>query len=118
MFEKDMHLSYLLDFYGDVLQEKIRRVMDAYYNEDLSLSEIAEGENISRQGVRHFIKRGEEQLRDLENKLGLAAHYTQLRSAADEMESLALSLIGSQDDKAVTTLAEKALECARLMRNQ
>ena len=41
MFEKDLNIGYLLDFYGDLLSERKRSVMDMYYNEDLSLAEIA-----------------------------------------------------------------------------
>ena len=89
MFEKDLHIAYLLDFYGDVLPEKTRRVMEYYYEEDLSLAEIAEGEEISRQGVRHLIKHGEEELTRLENALGLAAHYAALQSAAAKLETVA-----------------------------
>ena len=42
MFEKNLQIGYLLDFYGDILPERKRSVMDMYYNEDLSLAEIAE----------------------------------------------------------------------------
>ena len=42
MFEKNLELGYLLDFYGDVLTERKKEVLDMYYNEDLSLAEIAE----------------------------------------------------------------------------
>ena len=86
MFEKNLHIAYLLDFYGDVLPEKTRRVMEYYYDEDFSLAEIAEGEGISRQGIRHLIKRGEDELERLEDTLGLAAHYSALQSAADRLE--------------------------------
>ena len=82
MFEKNMKISYLLDFYGDVLDERVRAVMDAYYDDDLSLSEIADGEGISRQGVRHLIKKGEEHLLFLEEKLGLANHHGEIRASA------------------------------------
>ena len=82
MFEKNMKISYLLDFYGDVLDERVRSVMDAYYDDDLSLSEIADGEGISRQGVRHLIKKGEEHLLFLEEKLGLAHHHGEVRASA------------------------------------
>lgn len=83
MFEKNMKISYLLDFYGDVLDEHTGSVMRAYYNDDLSLAEIADGLNISRQGVRHIVKKGEDQLLFLEERLGLAAHYAALQSACD-----------------------------------
>ena len=54
---KDLTVSYLLDFYGDVLTDKQRDVMEQYYNDDLSLAEIAENFGITRQGVRDAIKR-------------------------------------------------------------
>ena len=92
MFEKNMKISYLLDFYGDVLDAHIRSVMDAYYDDDLSLSEIAEGEGISRQGVRHLIKKGEEQLLFWEEKLGLARRHGEIKEAAEVLLCIAQSL--------------------------
>lgn len=85
MFEKNLKLAYLLDFYGEVLDEHTLSIMNSYYGDDLSLSEIAEGVGISRQGVRHVIKKGEEQLEFLEEKLGLAANYRALAEAAEEL---------------------------------
>ena len=78
MFEKNLKLAYLLDFYGETLDEHTRSVMKAYYDDDLSLSEIASGLDISRQGVRHIIKKGEEHLEFLEDRLGLAETAAQL----------------------------------------
>ena len=57
---KNLKISDLLDFYGECLTEKQRNFLDYYYNDDLSLSEIAENESITRQGVRDAIKRGEQ----------------------------------------------------------
>ena len=71
MFEKNMRIAYLLDFYEDLLDPHIRSVMRAYYDDDLSLAEIAGGEGISRQGVRHLIKKGEDTLEFYESKLAL-----------------------------------------------
>lgn len=83
MFQKNMNISFLLDFYGDVLGEKQRAVLELYYNEDLSLAEIAESENMTRQGVRHIVKKAEQELIFLENKLGLANHFVKIRSVSD-----------------------------------
>ena len=116
MFEKNLQIAYLLDFYGDVLQEKVRRVMESYYNEDLSLAEIALGEDISRQGVRHLIKKGEEELFFLEERLGLAAHYTSLCQSADKLECLAMRVTNG-DTASVAELVDVASSCVRLMRN-
>ena len=87
MFEKNMNISFLLDFYGDVLTEKQREILDLYYNEDLSLAEIAESNGLTRQGVRHVIKKAEDELTTLENKLGLANHFVKLSSAYDTIAS-------------------------------
>ena len=86
MFEKNLVISYLLDFYGDVLDEHTHAVMTAYYDDDLSLSEVATLVGISRQGVRHIIKKGEEQLTFLEEKLGLAAYHRTLTDMADRLD--------------------------------
>lgn len=72
---KNLDVAVLLDFYGSMLTDKQRDVIDLYYNQDLSLSEIAEHEGITRQGVRDSIKRGEVFLFELEDKLGLFSSY-------------------------------------------
>ena len=108
MFEKNLKLAYLLDFYGDVLDEHTRGVMNAYYDDDLSLSEIAEGLGISRQGVRHVIKKGEEQLSFLEDRLGLAEHYEQLERAVELIDGIKSALKNGDLDSVagVATLSE------------
>ena len=108
MFAKNLKLAYLLDFYGDVLDDHTRSVMKAYYDDDLSLSEIAEGEGISRQGVRHVIKKGEEQLSFLEDRLGLASHYEELEEAASIIDGIKEALTEATVDKAeITSLLTK-----------
>ena len=89
MFEKDLKKAYLLDFYGDVLTERKKEVLDMYYNEDLSLAEIAEQIGISRQGVRDLIKKAEEEIYFLEEKLGLAQKMSALRLHSDKLLGIA-----------------------------
>lgn len=91
MFEKNLQIGYLLDFYGDILPERKRSVMEMYYNEDLSLAEIATEIDISRQGVRDIIKKTEEELYFYENKLGLAE---KLRHAEAHAKKLAKEAAG------------------------
>ena len=86
---KNLEVSYLLDFYGEVLTQKQHDFLIYYYDEDLSLSEIAENEGITRQGVRDAIKRAEAQLFDMENKLGVAARFSEMAKGLDEIKSLA-----------------------------
>ena len=79
----NIYISVLLDRYGPILSEKQFRILDGYYNNDLSLSEIAENEGITRQGVCDTIKRCETQLNELEDKLKLVSIITELKGFAD-----------------------------------
>ncbi|MBQ7172679.1 MAG: hypothetical protein IJR88_00965 [Clostridia bacterium] len=88
MFEKNLKIGYLLDFYGSLLSEKKRTVLDRYYNDDLSLSEIAEELGISRQGVRELIKHSEEELFFYEENLRLAEKAGKTREASETLLSL------------------------------
>ena len=107
MFEKNMRIAYLIDFYEDLLDSHIRDVMRAYYDDDLSLSEIAEGEGISRQGVRHLIKKGEESLEFFESNLALAKRHEELTAAAE-------ILLGISDKLENSSLADDATEIRRI----
>ena len=82
---KPLEMSLLFDFYGETLTEKQRELFDLYYNEDLSLAEIAEHAGITRQGVRDSIKRAEHALREMEDKLGLVARYGGTERCAEEL---------------------------------
>ena len=82
---KNLEIAVLLDLYGDMLTEKQRDFLGYYYNDDLSLSEIAENEGITRQGVRDAIKRAEAQLFDMESKLKLASKFDEIRSGLTEI---------------------------------
>ena len=67
--EKNVKVSMLCQIYGKLLTEKQYEVLNDYYNNDLSLSEIAENNNITRQAVRDVIKKGENKLFEYEEKL-------------------------------------------------
>lgn len=76
---KNYEMVVLLDFYGQMLTEKQRTFLEYYYNDDLSLSEIAENEGITRQGVRDAIKRSENLLEEMESKLGMAERFNDMK---------------------------------------
>ena len=78
----------LFDEYKNLLTSSQQNIFSDYYLYDLSLSEIAEDEGISRQGVRHIIKKGEEELLRLETTLGLCAHYADLLEVASSLSRL------------------------------
>lgn len=79
---KNLHEGVLLDFYGELLTGKQKRALELYYNEDLSLAEIAEEMQVSRQGVRAFIKQGEAHLAEFEEKLGLSERFSLISKLA------------------------------------
>lgn len=82
---KNLEITMLLDFYGDMLTSKQREFLDYYYNEDLSLAEIAANVGITRQGVRDAIKRAECQLTEMEQRLGLVERFREVRKGLDEI---------------------------------
>ena len=110
MFVKDLEIGFLLDFYGEVLSERKRTVLDYYYNDDLSLAEIAEEIGISRQGVRELIKKAEEELRFFEAKLGLAARFRNTQLRAERLLSL---LEAARVDDTVQSAARELAESVR-----
>ena len=85
---KDLNITILLDVYGQLLTEKQRFAIDMYYNEDLSLAEIAEEIDISRQGVRDSIKQGEKHLVEYEEQLGIVKRFHKISSYIDELRAL------------------------------
>lgn len=92
MFEKNLNISLLLDFYGDILSERQFNMLDEYYNNDCSLSEIAEDFSISRQGVRSVLKKGEAILIKMEESLGLADRFLKMKEKSNQI-ALELELI-------------------------
>lgn len=82
-------ISALLDFYGEMLTEKQRTMVEYYYNDDLSLGEISENEGITRQGVRDAVKRAEVQLLELEEKIGAFARVQEMSQALEKIRELA-----------------------------
>ena len=89
MKNQTYRMTMLFDFYGELLTERQREFFDLYYNEDLSLSEIAENSGISRQGVRDVIVRAEATLTELEDKTHLIRRFREQREQLRELDSLA-----------------------------
>lgn len=114
---KDLKISYLLDFYGEMLTGPQQEMIEAYYNEDLSLGEIADDRGITRQGVRDAVKRAEQQLFEMEEKLGLAKRFQDMREALTEICDCALAVqdLNSQNGNVpeIDANAAKILECAQ-----
>lgn len=107
---KDLNISILMDFYGQLLSDRQLDMMDMYYNQDLSLAEIAEEAQISRQGVRDAIKRGEKQLSEFEEKLGLIKRFTDISAQIDKMNDIISGLQDTQKVMELKEISRKLLE--------
>ena len=92
MKNQSYRMALLFDFYGDMLTDRQKEFYDLYYNEDLSLAEIAENYGITRQGVRDVIVRAEGILTELEDKTGIIRRFhkmqEQLQSVDDAMDQI------------------------------
>lgn len=112
--DRKVEISILLDTYGKLLTEKQYNLLYDYYNNDLSLSEIAENEHITRQAVRDNLKKGENKLFEYEEKLGI------MKKTAMQEEKIAIILSeitkikdGSTDKEIAKVLEDvkKKLNC-------
>ena len=102
-------MALLYDYYGELLTEKQRTCFDLYYNQDLSLSEIAEDLGVTRQGVHDTLARAEGQLRDMEAKTGCIAREEAVRAACGQIESAARALLSLPDAAAQARLILEAV---------
>jgi len=84
---KNLKVSYLLDFYGKLFSEKQQEFLEMYFQDDMSLSEIAEVTGITRQGVYDNIKRCEKEILSLESKLNLMDSFIEMSSFLDMVET-------------------------------
>lgn len=87
MAEKNLLLGSLNDVYGEFLSAKQRRIVSAYYDEDLSLAEIAENEDITRQAVLDSLKRASAKLSSLEEKYGYLKTILTLKELSNKVKS-------------------------------
>ena len=92
MKNQTYRMTMLFDFYGELLTERQKEFFDLYYNEDLSLAEIAENAGISRQGVRDVIVRAEAAMQEVEDKTGIIKRFEAQRPHLEAIESAAIEV--------------------------
>ncbi len=92
-------MAMLYDFYGDLLTDRQKEFYDLYYNEDLSLAEIAENYGITRQGVRDVIVRAEAYLTEIEDKTGLIRRFHTMQGQLREVADCAQKVLDLTDAK-------------------
>lgn len=113
MLEKISRVVLLKDFYGPLLTEKQQNVLNLHYENDLSLSEIADEMNSSRQAVYDMVKKAESQLEQYEQKLGLVERFQTMRKHLEELSSLLERSEANQ--RTVSQAAEILHELSRLL---
>lgn len=89
MKNQTYRMTMLFDFYGELLTDRQKEFFDLYYNEDLSLTEIAENAGISRQGVRDVIVRAEAAMQEIEDKTGIIRRFESQRPHLNAIEAAA-----------------------------
>ena len=99
-----LEMTLLFDYYGDLLTQRQRDCFDLRHNQDMSLAEIAEELQVSRQSIHDILSRTEAQLRNMEEKTGCVARDRKCRKVMDEITHLA-GLLRSHPDTAVCEIA-------------
>ncbi len=92
-------MAMLFDFYGDLLTDRQKEFYDLYYNEDLSLAEIAENYGISRQGVRDVIVRAEAAMTEIEDKTHIIRRFYLNQAAIAAIDQAADRLLKAVDER-------------------
>lgn len=106
-----LEMTLLFDYYGDLLTDRQKMCFDLRHNQDLSLAEIAQELNVSRQGVHDNLSRAESLLRNMEQKTGCVSRDLACRRAAKEIEKIAQVLL-SHNDQNVVALARQICTAA------
>lgn len=114
--EKKLHTSLLLDFYGELLSKNQKIAVEMCYNKDLSLSEIGQQMDMTRQGARDLIKRGEASLYNYEEKLGLCSKFRAISKELDSIKESALEIINLENKEEILEKAEKIISIADNMK--
>ena len=99
MKNQTYRMTMLFDFYGELLTERQKEFFDLYYNEDLSLAEIAENYGISRQGVRDVIVRAEAAMSEVEEKTHIIRRFHQSQAAIAAIDQAADQLLQAVNER-------------------
>ena len=104
---KHVRIGILLDIYGSLLTNRQLQILNTYYNEDMSLSEIAEEFDISRQGVLDNVKKGEKKLLEYEEKLHILENQENRKNKLDKvLNTLSENITQKEIDTIIKTLKE------------
>lgn len=115
MLDKTERINWLLDFYGGTLTAHQRELVELYYSDDLSLGEIAQQAQVSRQAVYDTLRRAVDSLERWEEKLGMVARYRHHHTLLSELSRLLEAVIDTSSTP--DPCLERAREIARQLVN-
>ncbi len=113
--EKNVKISLLLDFYGSLLSQKQARATELYYNDDLSLAEVADELRITRQGARDLITRAGAALAEYEEALGLLERYNKFQRGLESIGKNAREIKRISENENIAGLAQNIINTAALL---
>lgn len=116
--DKNLEISLLFDFYGQMLKDTQREAVSLYYNDDLSLKETADILGISRQGVRDALNRAKLSLYNFENNLGLCKRFMDTQNGLESILENAKQISTLSDDNDITKLSEDIVLIANKLYEQ
>lgn len=109
--EEKLKQAYLYDFYGELLNDHQRKAYEDFYFQDLTLSEIAEEEGISRQGVHDLVKRSARTLEDYEKKLHLIEKFMNIKDKVEQIQKLVQKEDQDTAREEIAKISDEILEC-------
>lgn len=114
--DKKIEVGLMLDYYGQLLTERQEEIVDLYYNNDLSMGEIAQSLGITRQGVYDNLKRSEKALYNIENKLGLVKRFLDEKDKIKFALELAKEIENEIKDKEMESTYNKLKEVSKILK--
>lgn len=116
--DKNLEISLLFDFYGSMLSSTQQEAVSLYYNDDLSLQEVADILGMSRQGVRDALSRAKKSLYTYEDNLGLCERFSKTQQGLQSIIEKALKITDLSTDSVVKNLSDEIYKTANSLYEQ
>ncbi|MBQ7460548.1 MAG: DNA-binding protein [Oscillospiraceae bacterium] len=117
MSDGPLELALLFDFFGDLLTDTQREYFDLYYNDDMSLAEVAELKGVSRPAVLDAVKKAKSAMRRLEDKTGVVKRFTEMRLGLMELQRKVSELAAALPEGAEMRLAQEIVNDIEELKN-
>lgn len=116
--DKNLEISLLFDFYGQMLSPTQQEAVSLYYNDDLSLKETADIIGMSRQGVRDALTRAKNSLYAFEENLKLCERFSKTQSGLEDIIKTAKEIYECSSDDKIKSLSDKICQTAQKLYEQ